>query len=35
MGKAQDVTDATFEQEVLNSALPVLIDLWGPLVWSL
>ncbi len=30
MGKAQDVTDATFEQEVLNSALPVLIDLWAP-----
>ena len=30
MGKAQDVTDATFEQEVLRSALPVLIDLWAP-----
>jgi thioredoxin 1 len=30
MGKAQDVTDATFEQEVLYSTLPVLIDLWAP-----
>ena len=30
MGKAQDVTDATFEQEVLRSTLPVLIDLWAP-----
>ena len=30
MGKTQDVTDATFEQEVLRSALPVLIDLWAP-----
>jgi thioredoxin 1 len=30
MGKAQDVTDATFEQEVLRSSLPVLIDLWAP-----
>jgi thioredoxin-like negative regulator of GroEL len=34
MGKVQDVTDATFEQEVLRSSLPVLIDLWA-LVWSL
>lgn len=30
MGKARDVTDATFEQEVLRSTLPVLIDLWAP-----
>jgi thioredoxin-like negative regulator of GroEL len=30
MGKAQDVTDATCEQEVLRSAQPVLIDLWAP-----
>ena len=25
-----DVTDATFEQEVVKSDLPVLIDLWAP-----
>jgi thioredoxin 1 len=31
MGKYIDVTDATFEQEVLKSQLPVLVDFWA--VW--
>ena len=26
-----DVTDQTFEQEVLNSTLPVMVDMWAPL----
>jgi len=26
----QDVTDASFEQEVLRSDLPVVIDFWAP-----
>jgi peroxiredoxin len=30
MGKALDITDATFEHEVLHSTVPVLIDLWAP-----
>jgi thiol-disulfide isomerase/thioredoxin len=30
MGIALDVTDATFEQEVLHATLPVLIDFWAP-----
>jgi thioredoxin len=30
IGKAQDVTDVTFEEEVLRSTVPVLIDLWAP-----
>ncbi len=30
MEKALDITDATFEREVLHSTLPVLIDLWAP-----
>jgi thioredoxin 1 len=31
MGKALEVTDNTFEQEVLHSAQPVLVDFWA--VW--
>ena len=31
MGKYIEVTDATFEQEVLKSDLPVLVDFWA--VW--
>ena len=26
----RDVTDATFEQEVLGSATPVVVDFWAP-----
>ena len=27
---AIDVTDATFEQEVLNEIVPVIVDFWAP-----
>lgn len=30
MGKPQDVTDASFDQEVLAAGLPVLVDFWAP-----
>jgi thioredoxin 1 len=29
-GKPRPVTDASFEQDVLNSDLPVVIDFWSP-----
>ncbi len=30
MGKPQDVTDASFDKEVLVPGLPVLVDFWAP-----
>ncbi len=30
MGDVIEVTDANFEQEVLQADVPVLIDFWGP-----
>ncbi len=30
MAKPTDITDATFEAEVLKSTVPVLLDFWAP-----
>jgi len=30
MGNVQELTDATFEEEVLRSDQPVLVDFWAP-----
>jgi thioredoxin 1 len=30
MGKPQEVTDAKFEQDVLRSTVPVMVDFWAP-----
>lgn len=30
MSNALDITDATFEAEVLNSQTPVVVDFWAP-----
>ena len=30
MAKPRDVTDSTFEEEVIKSANPVMVDFWAP-----
>ena len=35
MSSAAAVTDASFEQDVLQSDVPVLVDFWGTVVWPL
>ena len=30
MGKIKELTDSTFDQEVLKSDVPVLVDFWAP-----
>ena len=30
MSSAMDITDANFEQEVLNASEPVVVDFWAP-----
>lgn len=30
MSNAMDITDATFESEVVNSTVPVVVDFWAP-----
>ena len=30
MSNALDITDVTFEEEVLNSTVPVVVDFWAP-----
>lgn len=30
MSNAMDITDLTFEQEVINSDVPVVVDFWAP-----
>lgn len=30
MSNALDITDSTFEAEVLNSSMPVVVDFWAP-----